>query len=127
VEFHETQDCADAIAGLNNADVLGIQGLVVEAAKIRNGSNNIQQKGFRVNISNLDSRVSWQDLKDFAREAGTVMFTNVFIQDGYKVGVIEYETEEACENAIRLLDGKPFQGSEVSITRVISYEGISTE
>ena len=45
----------------------------------------------RISCSNLDIMTSWQDLKDWAREAGRVTFANVFTKDSQKCGVIEYE------------------------------------
>jgi hypothetical protein len=50
----------------------------------------------RLSATGLDSRVSWQDLKDWAREAGDVTFTNVFVKDGQTVGVIEYAVRCCC-------------------------------
>ena len=38
--------------------------------------------GYQVEVEGLDSRTSWQDLKDFARGAGNVQFADVFIRHG---------------------------------------------
>ena len=42
-------------------------------------------------VLGLEPRTSWQDLKDWARAAGNVTFTNVFTKDHQKLGIIEYE------------------------------------
>ena len=38
--------------------------------------------GYQVEVEGLDSRTSWQDLKDFARGAGNVTFADVFVENG---------------------------------------------
>ena len=46
----------------------------------------------RVKVLDLSPRTSWQDLKDWARNAGQVMFTNVFrTSDGGAYGIVEYQ------------------------------------
>ncbi|PFH36019.1 RNA recognition motif-containing protein [Besnoitia besnoiti] len=71
---------------------------------------------FRVVCSNLDPCVQWQDLKDFGREAGEVNFTNVLHdQDGRRIGIIEYCTEEAMAVALRELDGKRLFETHVEV------------
>ncbi len=47
-----------------------------------------------------------QDLKDFAREAGDVMYTNV---TGDGSGVVEFAKESSLEWAVKNLDGKKFR------------------
>lgn len=119
IEYAEPDDCAEAIDKLNGADFLGVQ-LLVEPAKIRLNA----QKGYRVIISNLDAHVSWQDLKDFARTAGNVLFANVFLNDGAKTGVIEYETMEMCEEAIRTLHDTTFSGTRVHLAMVSTFVSV---
>lgn len=38
--------------------------------------------GYRLDVEGLDSRTSWQDLKDFARAAGNVTYANVTVENG---------------------------------------------
>ncbi len=45
----------------------------------------------RIVVRGLHSRVSWQDLKDWSREAGDVTFTNVFERDGDHMGIVEFK------------------------------------
>lgn len=118
VEYEEPSQCSDAIAKLHDANVLGNR-IVVEPAKLnmKKFSSN-RQKGYRVKVSDLHVNVSWQDLKDFARTAGEVMFTNVFMDGDRKLGVIEFETREACEEALRKLDGVEFRGHVVRVMMV---------
>ena len=46
------------------------------------GSGMKKGSGYQVEVEGLDSRTSWQDLKDFARGAGNVQFADVFIRHG---------------------------------------------
>ena len=118
VEYEDPSQSSEAIAKLHDANVLGNR-IVVEAAKLNmRRQSNSRQKGFRVKVSDLNMNVSWQDLKDFARTAGEVIFTNVFMEGDRKHGVIEYETREACEEALHKLDGVDFRGHVVRLMMV---------
>jgi arginine/serine-rich splicing factor 4/5/6 len=94
----------------------------VEPAKLNLPKPNYNKpKGFRATITNLDVGVSWQDLKDFARTAnGEVLYSNVYKEGDRKVGVVEYDSREACEDAVRQLDGSKFNDNVVSMTMVIN-------
>merc|ERR1712008_4642 len=63
--------------------------------------------GPQVYVSNLDFRISWQDLKDHMRRAGNVKFCDV-LKDGEGkptgCGLVEYSTEEECETALKILN-----------------------
>ncbi|KAL8274542.1 hypothetical protein Esti_001563 [Eimeria stiedai] len=72
---------------------------------------------YRVLISNLDTSVQWQDLKDFGRKAGEVNYANVISIRGKKYGVLEYCEEASMEAAIRDLDGARLRGTEVILKR----------
>ncbi|ESS33299.1 RNA recognition motif-containing protein [Toxoplasma gondii VEG] len=73
---------------------------------------------FRVVCHNLDPRVHWQDLKDFGREAGEVNFTNVLHnQEGVRIGIIEYCSQEDMETALHELDGKRLFDARVEVRR----------
>lgn len=60
---------------------------------------------FRVNISGLPRSASWQDLKDFMRKAGDVIYADV---DHRGDGVVEFSNEDDMENAIKKLDDTEF-------------------
>lgn len=76
------------LSELDNTDLEGRR-IVVETAR---GSTARPRaaggKGaYRLRIEGLDSRTSWQDLKDFARKAGSsVVFADVFMDRGRKCG-----------------------------------------
>ncbi|ELU45418.1 RNA recognition motif domain-containing protein [Rhizoctonia solani AG-1 IA] len=56
-----------------------------------------------------------QDLKDFAREAGSVSFADVD-RDSPNTGIIEYVSQSDAENAVRTLDGRDLRGAPVRVT-----------
>ena len=76
-------------------------------------------KDNRVIVENCDPRTSWQDLKDWARAAGTVSFTNTFMREGKKYGVVEFEDSTSLRDAIRKLEAVPLHGADVRLEKVI--------
>lgn len=66
---------------------------------------------WRVLVTNLPKSTSWQDLKDFMRKAGDVIYANV---DEYGDGVVDYGNEDDMEYAIRKLDDVEFKNSHDS-------------
>eukprot|EP00960_Hanusia_phi_P061937 764987-Hanusia_phi.AAC.10 len=69
----------------------------------------------RVYVDGVDSKISWQDLKDFARKAGNPAFTEVMEDTKGKYGVIEYRTAEDCYSACRMLDGTMIGNCKVRV------------
>jgi len=69
---------------------------------------------YRVIVENLSSRVSWQDLKDFMRNAGEVTFADAHRQRRNE-GVVEFACYEDVENVIRKLDGSDLNGRTIKI------------
>ena len=66
--------------------------------------------GFRVLVKNLPPTGSWQDLKDHMREAGDVMFTDVFSDC---TGVVEFARHEDMKRAVRILNDTKFRSHQV--------------
>ncbi len=71
-----------------------------------------QHSNFRVLVTGLPASCSWQDLKDFCRDAGTVLFTDV-ARDGS--GVVEFEKEDDMLWALKNFDGKRLKTHTVSV------------
>ncbi|KAJ3169763.1 hypothetical protein HK101_011430, partial [Irineochytrium annulatum] len=75
----------------------------------------------RVYVGNLAYEVGWQDLKDFMRKAGEVVFADILTQSGGRskgCGVVEFETAEEAQRAIKDLNDTPFQGRPVFVREV---------
>jgi RNA recognition motif-containing protein len=94
--YHDEISCEEAIKGMRGNELDG-HSLVVELSRSNkeflNGPPNsfANRSEFRISVAGLDQNTSWQDLKDWARNAGSVKFADVLIKDGEKFGVIEYE------------------------------------
>ncbi|KAM0790172.1 hypothetical protein ACM66B_005491 [Microbotryomycetes sp. NB124-2] len=70
--------------------------------------------GYKLVITGAPDGTSWQDLKDFARQAsGRVTSADVDRSDGK--GYVEYATQEDADNAITELNGKELNGSTVTV------------
>ncbi|KAI0082590.1 hypothetical protein K474DRAFT_540079 [Panus rudis PR-1116 ss-1] len=66
---------------------------------------------YPVMVLNLSTRTSWQDLKDFARVAGSVAFCKIERGKGF----VEYVKQEDADRAVEELDGKELHGSALTI------------
>ncbi|KAG8964831.1 hypothetical protein FRC03_001300 [Tulasnella sp. 419] len=122
VEFEDSKDADDVVHHFNNKPFLG-QSIIVEFAKDtrrrdpeprerRESGPRRRQPGFRINVTGISRDTSWQDLKDFGREAGSVIFADVD-RDG--AGVLEYPTLDDAEYAVRQLDGTELRGVPVKL------------
>jgi len=81
-------------------------------------SRDLRRSDFRVIISGLPNSCSWQDLKDFMRQAGDVIYTDVDRQGG---GVVEFSNKSDQEYAVKKLDDTEFKdrfGGERTYVRV---------
>lgn len=90
----------------------------VEMAKEERGSNRDGDRGdrgrddrkpkrtpFRITVSGLPDRTSWQDLKDFMRCGGDIVYADVDRRGG---GVVEYSNREDMLHAAKHNDGIEF-------------------
>ena len=59
-----------------------------------------------MNVSGLPRSASWQDLKDYMRKAGDVVYADV---DGRGDGVVEFSNPDDMEAAVRKLDDTEFK------------------
>jgi len=121
VVFEDPRDAEDAIRGRDGYNFDGDR-LRVELAKGERGGGGDSRGGgfgeprrktgggrrtdYGVVVTNLPKSCSWQDLKDFMRKAGDVVYTDVN-RDGE--GIVEYSNREDMENAVRKLDDTEFK------------------
>ncbi|CAE6450299.1 unnamed protein product [Rhizoctonia solani] len=123
VEFENSRDAEEIVTNFNGKAFLG-QNIIVEFAKENRRRDNYEDRGppvrsrrpagFRVIVTGLSRDTSWQDLKDFAREAGSVSFADVD-RDSPNTGIIEYVSQSDAENAVRTLDGRDLRGAPVRV------------
>lgn len=108
IEYDDERDAEEAIDRMDGETIDGRKVSVEKSKGGRGGDGRPPTRGgrgggFRVDAEGLDHRVSWQDLKDFAREAGDVAFTDVWVEGRDKKGVIEYSRKSDMEEALRRL------------------------
>ncbi|ESO83008.1 hypothetical protein LOTGIDRAFT_223166 [Lottia gigantea] len=70
--------------------------------------------GNRVIVENLSSRVSWQDLKDYMRQAGEVTYADAHKKEK-NVGVVEFSSAADLKNAMSKLDGTEINGRKIHL------------
>jgi arginine/serine-rich splicing factor 1/9 len=123
VEFEDRRDAEDAARARDGCDFYGAC-LRVELAKGRGGRERDgggggrgappggarpAGTGHRVLVRNLPPSASWQDLKDFVRQAARPTFADVVKDRGDAYGVVEFESAADAEYAIRKLDDTEFR------------------
>merc|ERR1712080_318516 len=73
------------------------------------GGGPPRRSDYRLMVSGLPSSGSWQDIKDHMREAGEVVYAEVF-RDG--AGVVEFSKKADMEWALKNLDDSKFKSHE---------------
>ncbi|KAH9079263.1 hypothetical protein EDB83DRAFT_2503747 [Lactarius deliciosus] len=131
VEFENARDAEDALRDFNGKNFMG-QNIVVEFAKEsrprrepyedRHGRAPVRARrppGIRILVSGISRDTSWQDLKDFGREAGNVSFADID-RDTPGQGILEYLSREDADRAVKDLDGKDLRGQGRSLFILIT-------
>lgn len=73
------------------------------------GGGPPRRSDYRLLVSGLPPTGSWQDVKDHMREAGEVVYADVF-RDG--TGVVEFSHRDDMEYAVKNLDDSKFKSHE---------------
>ncbi|KZP17893.1 RNA-binding domain-containing protein [Athelia psychrophila] len=129
IEFEDAKDAEDAVNNFNGKPFMGAN-IVVEFAKEsrprrdnyddRGGSHGYpsarsrRPPGIRLIVSGISRDTSWQDLKDFGREAGSVSFADID-RDYPSNGILEYLNRDDADRAVKDLDGKELRGRPVRV------------
>jgi len=124
VEFENGRDAEDALNAFNGKSFMGTN-IVVEFAKESRPKRDTydtdravrtrRPPGFRIVVSGISRDTSWQDLKDFGREAGGIVSFADIDRDNVGDGVLEYQSREDADRAARHLDGKDLRGHTVRV------------
>ncbi|CAD5123224.1 DgyrCDS11584 [Dimorphilus gyrociliatus] len=137
VEFEDHRDADDAVYELNGKELLG-ERIVVEFARrsprgppdwrderyrppprrpppsSRDRYGPPTRTEYRLIVENLSSRCSWQDLKDYMRQAGEITYA-----DAHKTrrneGVVEFASYRDLKTAIEKLDGTEVNGRRIRL------------
>ncbi|KAK0411385.1 hypothetical protein QR680_005629 [Steinernema hermaphroditum] len=130
VEFSEVRDAEDAVFDLNGKELCGDR-VVLEFSRRHPRDRDRgrfddrysrrdsrygppYQTPYRLLVENLSTRCSWQDLKDFMRDAGEVTYA-----DAHKIqrreGIICFATRNSMERAMDKFQGKDINGRLVAV------------
>ncbi|KAJ9115960.1 hypothetical protein QFC22_005103 [Naganishia vaughanmartiniae] len=143
IEFEEQRDAEEAVTKYDGAKLLG-EPIMVEFAKERRpreaggdfrgppgggggaygapgggaygapGGAPRRGPGVKVLLKGVGSDVSWQDLKDFGREAGRPLRSDVDRATGD--GFLEYGTQEEAQSAVEKLSTMEIRGRRPEVT-----------
>jgi len=128
-EFEDKRDAEDAVKDLDGKTYMGSRVRVEHARDSRGGGGwggggrspprgrgnpPGRRTGYKINVENLSSRTSWQDLKDYMRQAGEITYTNTHhVRSGE--GVVEFGSRSDMEYALDKLDGSELDGKRIKL------------
>lgn len=126
--FEDVEDARNAITELNGTELMGLRIKVEWAREQRSAElqRSISRKNRyttqallipprarnRVFVENLPDRMSWQDLKDYMRQAGDVTYANIVKQGE---GVVEFATIEDMKNALEKLGDRKIDNQRIRL------------
>lgn len=129
VEFEDYRDADDAVYEMNGKKVLGERVTIEPARGTARGSGSRRDRDrrggrsrfgpplrtkHRLIVENLSSRISWQDLKDYMRQAGEVTYADAH-RDRKNEGVVEFATASEMKAAIKQLDDTELNGRRIRL------------
>ncbi|KAH1017071.1 hypothetical protein HUJ05_007790, partial [Dendroctonus ponderosae] len=140
VEFDDYRDADDAVYELNGKRIMGERVTVERARGTPRGRDRWGDSGsssssrgrdrdrnsgrdrygpptrtaHRVIVENLSSRVSWQDLKDYMRQAGEVTYADAH-REHKNEGVVEFASRSDMKNAVEKLDDTELNGRRIKV------------
>ncbi|KII65100.1 Serine/arginine-rich splicing factor 1 [Thelohanellus kitauei] len=133
VEFDDVRDAEDAIRGRDGHDFDGFR-IRVEPSNNSNARdrarysprpprrNPPRRSSHRLHVKNFPASGSWQDLKDHMRQAGEVLFADVY-KDG--TAVVEFARYEDLKVALNTLQGSSFRTHEGTVKLELREEKAS--
>ncbi|KAF8623559.1 hypothetical protein AX15_006329 [Amanita polypyramis BW_CC] len=134
VEFETSKDAEDAVHNFNGKPFMGAN-IVVEFAKESRPRRDVYEgershgaprsrrpPGIRLIVTGISRDTSWQDLKDFGRDAGSVSFADID-RDFPGQGILEYLSRDDADHAVKELDGKELRGRPVRVAYDESRNG----
>ncbi|KAK4595723.1 hypothetical protein RGQ29_013992 [Quercus rubra] len=139
IEYEDSRDAEDAIYYRDGYNFDGYRLRVELAHGGRGNSSSADYHGsyggsgssraapkhsdYRVLVTGLPPSASWQDLKDHMRQAGDVLFSQVFRDRGGMTGIVDYAHYDDMKYAIKKLDDSEFRNAfSRSYVRVREYD-----
>jgi len=119
VFFEEMRDAEDAVKELVGRKLRG-ERITLEFAKgegCEEGRRSISFAQYRIKVENLSSTTSWQDLKDYMKQAGEVLYCKTH-HDRRGEGMVEFYRKEDMEWALDRLDDTKFDGKRIKLSEM---------
>jgi len=120
--FEDQRDAEDAVKEMGGKRLMGERVRLEFAKGERRGSDRDRYEGgqgYRVMVENLSSNTAWQDLKDYMKQAGEVLYCKAH-HDRQGEGMVEFQKRGDMEWAIDKLDSTELDGRRI---RVIMESG----
>jgi len=115
IDYNNRRDAEDAVHAMNGREIDG-ERIVVEwtrgNTRGRGRGYRPERSDYRVRIENLPEHAHWQDLKDYFRRAGDVIYGDI----NGTIGVIEFRYPEDVPRAIKEFDRTRWNGSTIYVS-----------
>jgi len=124
VEFADVKSANRAIKTLNESELDG-RTIFVRfdkngdgVSEARSNSSSSSSSGTRVHVGSLSFDTTWQQLKDFMKQAGRVVRADITTRPNGTSrgwGLVEFETAKGAKRACNQLNGKTLDGREITV------------
>jgi len=120
VFFDEQRDAEDAVKELVGRKIRG-ERVTLEFAKgdscEEGRRRSVTFPQYKVRVENLSSSTSWQDLKDYMKQAGEVLYSKAH-QDRRGEGMVEFYRKEDMIWALDRLNDTKFDGKRIKLSEI---------
>eukprot|EP00092_Neocalanus_flemingeri_P017069 GFUD01018460.1.p1 GENE.GFUD01018460.1~~GFUD01018460.1.p1 ORF type:complete len:270 (-),score=88.59 GFUD01018460.1:268-1038(-) len=119
VFFDEQRDADDAVKELAGRKLRG-ERITLEFAKgdgSDEGQRSISFSQYRIKVENLSSTTSWQDLKDYMKQAGAVLYCKAHHEKKGE-GMVEFCRREDMKWAMDRLGDTKLDGRRIKLTEM---------
>ncbi|OZJ03723.1 hypothetical protein BZG36_04156 [Bifiguratus adelaidae] len=124
VEFRDRRDAEDVVYDFHGKSFMG-ERLIVELARGTRADRDRRRddradrpsnsQKYRIIIDGLAPRTTWQDIKDYFKQAGgTVTFADV-LKDREGEGVVEFANYDDMKHALDTLNNGEIRGAKISL------------
>jgi len=116
--FEEQRDAEDAVKELSGKKLRGERVKLEFAKGEKRGSDRERYEGgagYRVRVDGLSSSTAWQDLKDYMKQAGDVLYCKAH-HDRQGEGMVEFQKKGDMEWAMDKLDNTELDGRRIRIS-----------
>ena len=116
--FDDYNDAEDAVKDLDGMRLRGERVKLEFARGEKRGSERYEAgAGYQVLVENLSSRTAWQELKDYMKKAGEVLYCKAHHERSGE-GMVEFVKKSDMEWALDRLDGTDLDGRKIRIREV---------